>query len=69
MTTDIRTHNPPHSEYHYHQEGSLGLIIGLVAVIILVVLFFLYALPALRSDRTPGANNIMPEKQIELQVQ
>lgn len=72
MTTDVRAHNPPHQEHHYHTEGGLGLIIGLVAVIILVVLFFLYALPALRTDRV-GAdtndNSIVPENRIEIKTQ
>lgn len=71
MTTDVRAHNPPHQEHHYQTEGGLGLIIGLVAVIILVVLFFLYALPALRTDRvgTGTDNNIVPENRIEIKTQ
>jgi hypothetical protein len=50
MTTVINTPAPS------NETGSFGLIIGIMGLVIAVVFFFYWGLPALRSMQTPQIN-------------
>ncbi|OHA58097.1 MAG: hypothetical protein A2571_03595 [Candidatus Vogelbacteria bacterium RIFOXYD1_FULL_44_32] len=53
MTTIINT--PPTGE---SADSGAGLVLGILLALILVILFFVYALPALRDNTPPKADNI-----------
>lgn len=39
-------------------SGGWGLVIGIVVAILLIALFFLYGLPAIRDSQNPGSTNV-----------
>ena len=45
-----------------HSDSGMGFFIGLLVVIVLGVLFFAYALPAMRSDNSGGTNINVPDR-------
>ncbi len=51
MTTIVNT--PPASK---ESGGGMGMIIGLIVLIVVVFLFFVYGLPAIRQMGTPQIN-------------
>ncbi|MDQ5957975.1 MAG: hypothetical protein QG665_316 [Patescibacteria group bacterium] len=53
MTTIINT--PPTGD---SADSGMGLVLGIVLALILVVLFFVHALPALRDNTPPKTDNI-----------
>ena len=53
MTTIINT--PPTVE---NSDSGAGIVIGVVVALIVVVLFFVYALPAIRGSATPTSANL-----------
>lgn len=50
------------------EGGGMGFLIGLLAIVILAVLFFVYALPALRNTGTRGGTNINVPDRINIDV-
>ncbi len=56
--------NPPSSN---ESGGPIGMIIGLVLVVVLVYLFFIYALPAIRQMQPSGTQINVPS-QIDVNV-
>jgi len=53
MTTIVNT--PPNSE---SSSSGAGIVIGVIASFVLVVLFFIFALPAIRANMAPKSDNI-----------
>lgn len=54
MTTIVNT--PPTGE---SADSGLGLILGIIIALVLVALFFVYGLPAIRANNiAPKANNV-----------
>jgi len=43
-------------------DSGMGFFVGLLVVIILAVLFFVYALPALRNSGSGGTNLNVPDR-------
>ena len=54
MTTIINT--PPQGDSS--SDSGTGLIVGVLVAIVLIVLFFIYALPAIRASLTPQNGSI-----------
>jgi hypothetical protein len=52
--------NPPGSPNN--DSSSAGLIIGLILIIAVLVLFFVYGLPALRNNASKGTTINVPDK-------
>lgn len=51
-------------------KGSGGMIVGIVVAIILLVVFFLFILPAMRSaNRSSGTTNINVPDKVNVDVQ
>lgn len=55
MTTIVNT--PPQNQ---DSNGGMGVIIGVVALVIFVYIFFVYGLPAIRGAAAPQIN--VPDK-------
>lgn len=62
MTTIVN--NPPSSN---DSGGGMGMIIGLAFVVVLVILFFLYGLPAIRQMQSGGVQINVPS-QVDVNV-
>ena len=57
--------NPPSSD---NSGGPMGMIIGLVVLAVLVYLFFIYGLPAVRQMQFGGAPQINIPSKIDVNV-
>jgi hypothetical protein len=53
MTTIINT--PPSGE---SSDSVLGVVIGVIAILILIAIFFVYILPAMNTNAAPKTNSI-----------
>ncbi|MDD5050934.1 MAG: hypothetical protein PHV93_04350 [Candidatus Pacebacteria bacterium] len=51
MATIINTPGTP------SEDSGLGIVLGVLIAIIVIVLFFVYGLPAIRGNQTPQTSN------------